>query len=244
MARYGMLIDTTRCVSCFACRLACQMKNELEQDEAFIHFVEKEEGIYPKVKVHILPIQCQHCENAPCMKVCPTGATYKTADGIVLVDENKCIGCKYCVSVCPYNARIEVKQSKTIQKCNFCSSELEKGGEPACVKTCIPEARIFGDLDDPNSKISQEIKKRHAKPILANQGTKPKIYYVSEMSIKSGVNDQVTGLTDMRSEYIKPAGGVLLGATALGLAGNFVVASLSKSKQKHENHNEGEEDHE
>ncbi|GBF10306.1 MAG: 4Fe-4S dicluster domain-containing protein [Tepidibacillus sp.] len=243
MARYGMLIDTTRCVSCYACRLACQMKNELEQDEAFIHFLEKEEGTYPNVKVNILPIQCQHCEDAPCMKACPTGATYKTEDGIVLVDEGKCIGCKYCVAVCPYNARVEVKRSKTIQKCNFCSSELQKGGEPACVKTCIPEARIFGDLDDPSSTINQEIQKRNAKPILANQGTQPKIYYVSVMNPKSSINEQVSKLADWRDDLIKPAGGVLLGATALGLMGNYAVAAISKNKEEN-HHQEGGEENE
>ncbi len=242
MTRYGMLIDSTRCVSCFACRLSCQTINSLEIDKAFIHFVEKEEGVYPNVKVQTLPIQCQHCEDAPCVKNCPTGASFQRKDGIVLVDEEKCIGCKYCITACPYDARVELKKDKLVQKCNFCYQELEKGNQPACVQTCIPEARIFGDLDDPNSEINIEIKKRNAKPILSQYQTKPKIYYVNEIKVQEQTEKDIAGLTSLRSDLIKPAAGMVMGAAVAGLAANYVVATAVKNKEEKEKR--GEENHE
>jgi len=178
MARYGMLIDTTKCIECFGCRVACQMQNGLPPEESFIHFYEKEIGVFPNVTVQVLPVQCQHCENPPCMANCPTGATYKNKDGIVLVDENKCIGCKYCVVSCPYQARVQNHKTGVVEKCRFCVEEVDAGRAPICVSTCMGNARLFGDLDDPKSDISREIIKRKAQPLRADIGTKPKIYYV------------------------------------------------------------------
>ena len=109
MARYGMLINTKKCVGCYACRIACQMKNHLEPDESFISYRELEQGTYPNVYAEVVPVQCMHCEDAPCEAVCPTHATYTTESGVVLVNEEKCIGCKYCMAACPYGARIQIK---------------------------------------------------------------------------------------------------------------------------------------
>ena len=115
MARYGMLINTKKCVGCYACRVACQMVNGLESDEAFIKFDEMEQGVYPNVYAEVVPVQCMHCEDAPCEAVCPTHATYTTDSGVVLVDEERCIGCKYCMAACPYGARIQIKKTGVIE---------------------------------------------------------------------------------------------------------------------------------
>ena len=171
MTRYGMLINTKKCVGCYACRMACQMINKLEPEEAFISYKEIEQGTYPSVYAETVPVQCMHCENAPCQQVCPTHATYTTDSGVVLVDEEKCIGCKYCMAACPYGVRIQ------IEKCRFCWYEGEPGNPPACVGTCISGARVFGDLDDPDSDISREIARTNAQPI-AGDLTESKIYYV------------------------------------------------------------------
>lgn len=177
MARYGMLINTKKCVGCFACRVACQMANGLQSDESFIHFKEEETGVYPNVHAEVVPVQCMHCENAPCQQVCPTHATYTTDSGVVLVDETKCIGCKYCMAACPYGVRIAIKETGVIEKCRFCWDGSEVGNPPRCVNTCISGARVFGDLDDPESDISQEIAATNARP-LASHLTDAKIYYV------------------------------------------------------------------
>ncbi|AJC12128.1 MAG: 4Fe-4S dicluster domain-containing protein [Berryella intestinalis] len=176
MARYGMLINTKKCVGCFACRLACQMKNELEVKESFIHYEDVEKGKFPRVYAEVVPMQCMHCEDAPCQTVCPTHATYTTDDGVVLVEEERCIGCKYCMAVCPYHARVQIESTGVIEKCRFCYENGEVG-KPSCVSTCISKARIFGDLDDPESEISKAIVAHNALPLAGNL-TESKIFYV------------------------------------------------------------------
>ena len=106
MARYGMVIDTTKCIGCGACRLACQNQNDLLSSMPFVKFSEVETGVYPTASLQVVPSQCMHCEDAPCQAVCPTGATYTNEDGIVCIDHGRCIGCKYCMAACPYQARV------------------------------------------------------------------------------------------------------------------------------------------
>ena len=177
MTRYGMLINTKKCVGCFACRVACQMINKLEPTEAFIHYEDRETGEYPSVYAETVPVQCMHCEDAPCQAVCPTHATYTTENGVVLVDEEKCIGCKYCMAACPYGVRIQIEKTGVIEKCRFCWYEGAPGNPPACVGTCITEARVFGDLDDPESDVSKAIARYNAQP-LAGDLTESKLFYV------------------------------------------------------------------
>lgn len=126
MARYGMVIDTRKCVGCYACRVSCQMQNELPVEESYIKFYEKETGVFPNVKNEIIPVQCQHCEDAPCVTVCPTKATYTTKEGIVLVDADKCIGCKYCMVACHYGARTQDHNTGVVEKCRFCAELVQK----------------------------------------------------------------------------------------------------------------------
>jgi Fe-S-cluster-containing dehydrogenase component len=173
-----MLINTTRCVGCYACRVACQMQNSLPATDAYIRYEEVESGSYPTVYAEQVPLQCQHCEDAPCVNVCPTGASYINNEGIVLVNGERCIGCKYCMTACPYNARVQDHATGEVEKCRFCVWHDDGSvPEPACVDTCITGARIFGDLDDPASEIAKAVVDRNAKP-LAPGLTRAKIYYV------------------------------------------------------------------
>ncbi len=176
MARYGMLINTKKCVGCYACSVACQMKNNLTVDKAFIRYEELETGTFPHVYAEQVPLQCMHCEDALCQSVCPTRATYTTDSGVVLVEEEKCIGCKYCMMACPYGARVQL-HSGVVEKCRFCWEDGSPGDPPACVGTCLSNARIFGDLDDPESEISQAIAHYNALP-LVHDLTVSNIYYV------------------------------------------------------------------
>jgi Fe-S-cluster-containing dehydrogenase component len=177
MARYGMVIDESKCVGCNACRVACQNQNNLAPYEAYNHLEEREYGTFPNYAREFLPVQCQHCDDAPCVKVCPTGASHKRPDGVVLVDKNKCIGCKYCIAACPYNVRIIKEDGGYIEKCRFCIDFVEKGEKPACMTTCMTGVRMFGDLDDPNSEISRFIARNKLKQFKAEINTKPRIYY-------------------------------------------------------------------
>ena len=179
MARYGMLIDTTKCIGCYTCRLACQRQNGLEPDEAFVRFEDRETGTYPQVGVEHVPLQCMHCEDAPCTKVCPTGAAHIGTDGIVQVDQGRCIGCLYCMAACPYQVRVRNSKTGAVDKCRFCHvSNYENGTEMCtCVSDCPTHARIFGDLDDPDCELVKEINRTHAAPI-AGDLTKSKVFYV------------------------------------------------------------------
>jgi len=177
MTRYGMLIDTNKCVGCYACRVACQMQNNLPVKEAFVRYDEIETGKYPNVHAEHVPLACMHCSDAPCVGVCPTAASYINADGVVLVNKDRCIGCKYCMAACPYGARIQHATGE-VEKCRFCVlADDGSTPEPACASTCISGARIFGDLDDPASDISKAVVKKNAKPI-AGDLTRAKVFYV------------------------------------------------------------------
>lgn len=179
MTRYGMLINTKKCIGCYACRTACQRQNGLLPDEAFIRFEEREQGTYPAVSVDHLSLQCMHCEDAPCVSVCPTGASHIGPDGIVTVDHGKCIGCLYCVAACPYQVRVRNSKTGGVDKCRFCNvSNYENGTKMAtCVTACPTGVRIFGDLDDPDCELVKEINRTHAEPI-AGDLTESKVYYV------------------------------------------------------------------
>ena len=179
MTRYGMLINTKKCIGCYACRTACQRQNGLLPDEAFIRFEEREQGTYPAVSVDHLPLQCMHCEDAPCVSVCPTGASHIGPDGIVTVDHGKCIGCLYCVAACPYQVRVRNSKTGGVDKCRFCNvSNYENGTKMATgVTACPTGVRIFGDLDDPDCELVKEINRTHAEPI-AGDLTESKVYYV------------------------------------------------------------------
>jgi len=179
MARYGLLIDAAKCTGCTACTIACQMHNQLPPHLNFNRLEKLELGTFPNVKMEILPMQCMHCDNAPCVQVCPTQATYKREDGIVLIDHDKCIGCKYCMTACPYDAR-QLNEDRVPEKCRWCPEMLTNGEQPACASTCMNEVRLFGDLDDPNSEINKKMSQHEVYQILPEKGTKPRIYYVKK----------------------------------------------------------------
>lgn len=177
MPRYALLVDSTRCVGCFACLVACQNQNELADDESFLRFEESETGQYPAVKFASMPLQCMHCSAPPCVPVCPTGASAKeAATGLTLVNKEKCMGCRRCVAACPYHARFFLKAEGIAQGCNLCLSLLRQGQEPACVATCLTKARLFGDLDDPQGEFAKLLP--GAKPLRTDLKTQPTTLYI------------------------------------------------------------------
>lgn len=159
MARYGMLINTKKCIGCYACRVACQRQNNLLPTEDFIRYEEHEVGTYPNVRVETVPLQYMHCEDAPCVAVCPTGASYRDEEtGIVLVNAEDCIGCESCLTGCPYGVRQLNPKTNTIEKCTLCfQRKNDENWVPACVHNCCCGARTFGDLDDPNSEAAKVV---------------------------------------------------------------------------------------
>lgn len=153
--RYGMLIDLSLCVGCNACVVACKLENDAPLSK-FNTWVESwDAGTYPSVARANLPKLCNHCVDAPCVAVCPYEATHIDEGGIVVVDREQCIGCGTCVEVCPYGARYIDTESMKCGKCTYCFDRATSGLLPVCVASCISHARIFGDMNDSESDITQ-----------------------------------------------------------------------------------------
>ena len=171
--RYAMAIDTIRCVGCNDCVVACQTENNVPIGYCRDWIVEVTTGTYPQLAMEIRSERCNHCEDAPCVRTCPTEASHKVEGGIVLVDEDECIGCKACITSCPYDARY-VHPEGYVDKCTFCFHRVELGQKPSCVSVCPTHAMIFGDIDDPNSEISKQSHDGNGKPSFQKPAQNPK----------------------------------------------------------------------
>lgn len=195
--RWGMLIDSNRCDSgCNECVTACATENGLQshgRPETDVQWIRKVEIHDPGTGLNkSLPVMCQHCAEPPCVDVCPTGASFKRADGIVLVDRHRCIGCRYCMMACPYKARSfvheDVENQKpdvprgkgTVEGCTMCVHRIDDGRQPACVDACNDTgggAMLFGDLNDPDSEISRRVATYASQQIRADLGLDPGVRY-------------------------------------------------------------------
>lgn len=204
MTRLAIAIKQDRCVGCHTCASACKMQNDVPDNMLWNRIITENcdvpdgaEGTYPYLSRSFLPLMCQHCENPACMKVCPTGATYKDDKGRVEIDYDKCIGCRMCMAACPYNARcfnwndpvrvtgfdygdarVPVRSKGVMEKCTLCKERTDDGEEPMCVKCCPARARVYGDLDDPESDISQLRRQNNVRILLEDKGTRPQVFYL------------------------------------------------------------------
>lgn len=180
--KYGFAIDLRKCTGCYGCQSSCKMENKVPMGNSRARVGIYDVGEYPNNKRYFLPVLCNHCENPPCIKACPVpGATFKRSDGAVLVREDLCIGCGYCATACPYDARYINQSTGKADKCTWCAHRLDAGlEEPACVRNCIGNARYFGDLNDPNSKVSKLLKENKTDVLRAEFKTKPQTAYIMD----------------------------------------------------------------
>jgi len=198
---WAMGIDIPKCIGCGRCAAACKNENNVPREEHYFRtWVERyviptegdarvdspDGGIdgFPETKEDFeilrsffVPKLCNHCANPPCVQVCPVGATFTSRDGVVLVDEKYCVGCRYCIQACPYGARYLHPQKKVADKCTFCYHRITKGMLPACVEVCPTQARIFGEVGLASSPLRRFLRFNDVIVLKASLNTKPKVYY-------------------------------------------------------------------
>jgi Fe-S-cluster-containing dehydrogenase component/formate-dependent nitrite reductase membrane component NrfD len=176
--RYGFVIDQRKCIGCHACTVACKEENRvpLGAFRTWVKYVER--GTFPDTRRYFSVLRCNHCDDAPCVTICPTVALYRRPDGIVDFDGRRCIGCKSCMQACPYDALYIDPDTNTAAKCNYCAHRVEVGLEPACVIVCPEQAIVAGDLDDPLTPIARLVAREQVEVRKAEQGTRPKVFYV------------------------------------------------------------------
>ncbi|MDP1899854.1 MAG: 4Fe-4S dicluster domain-containing protein [Rubrivivax sp.] len=202
---YAMLIDLRRCIGCTSCQVSCKMENAVPVGSFRSRVAINEVNDYPDAKRYFLPMFCNHCDDAPCIRPCPVpGATYKRDDGIVAVDRKLCIGCGKCVAACPYSARFmhpeiairndprpylskvpALKDSRpsdlrVVDKCDFCLDRRANGEEEtACQRNCFGKAIVFGDLNDIDSRIAKLMSSQKTVVFLPNLRTNPRVHYIA-----------------------------------------------------------------
>jgi Fe-S-cluster-containing dehydrogenase component len=198
--RYAYLVDIDKCIGCGSCVRACERENKVPPNY-FRTWVERysvsstgvvevdspngaRDGFSPIVtgteitKSFFVPKLCNHCTNTPCVQLCPVGASYRSPDGLILVDDQRCIGCGYCVQACPYGSRFIHPVTHVASKCTFCYHRITKGLKPACVGACPTGARKFGDLKDPRDEVAQAIATQPVRVLKHELRTEPNCYYL------------------------------------------------------------------
>ena len=208
MTKLAIGINLDRCIGCHTCANACKMQNNVPDGMLWnrvltegCDVIDGAVGRYPDLSRTYVPLACQHCENPACMKVCPTGATYKDDAGRVEIEYDRCIGCRMCMAACPFNARVfnwedpqrdggfnwgdarvPVRTRGVMEKCTLCRERTDEGEAPMCVVCCPTHARVFGDLDDPTSELAQLRSKAGSNVhlLLEEKGTKPQVFYYNE----------------------------------------------------------------
>ena len=181
MAHYAIVVDLDRCIGCHGCEIACKNENEVELGSFWNKVVQVGPfGDYPHLHQYFLPVMCQQCDDSPCTHVCPTGGSYRDENNVVLVDKEKCIGCKYCMMACPYGVRSWSPSEHVVEKCTLCGQLTSVGKEPKCVAACCASARFYGDLDDPNSDASKALAAAGADSVhrLKDVGNGPQTAYI------------------------------------------------------------------
>lgn len=206
MTKYAFVIDQRKCIGCHACTVACKAEHNVPIGvyRTWVKYIEK--GAFPDARRYFLVNRCNHCDDAPCVKICPTRALYKRSDGIVDFDASRCIGCKSCMQACPYDALYLDPVTHTAAKCNYCAHRTERGLEPACVVVCPERAIIAGDMQDRASELAQILAREPVRTRKPEQGTGPNVYYLGaeEAAIDPELAEEALPHMTMWSTLLQP----------------------------------------
>jgi tetrathionate reductase subunit B len=241
--RYGFVIDVARCIDCRACLVSCSVENNVPMNHTRIWVKDLGvQGEFPNLQRTFVPYNCMHCDHPPCIEVCVSGATYKDPNnGLVLVDQEACIGCGFCVEACPYDARYLDETRGVVDKCTGCIQRVETGGQPACVATCVGSSRMFGDLNDPNSEVSMALKNAKSIQRLDYEkngiDTDPNIYYINGNVLQSSILPRDPRYPIAEDGWKK----VLVPAVLAAIGGAFTVQATYFTKQLIDGEKEFEE---
>ena len=178
MPHFGFAIDLRKCIGCHACTIACKVEHAIPIGVNRCWVKTVEQGTFPDTRRFFFPVLCNQCDEAPCVRICPTSALYKRRDGIVDLNGAACIGCRACMVACPYDQLFIDPNTHTAEKCNFCANRVENNLLPACVSVCPTECRIFGDMDDPTSEVSRIVQGAGITTRKPEKGTLPHVYYI------------------------------------------------------------------
>ena len=209
--RYGFIIDNRKCIGCHACTVACKTENHvpLTVNRTWVKYVEK--GTFPNTRRVFQVTRCNHCENPPCVTICPVTAMYQRKDGIVDFSSERCIGCKACMQACPYDSIYIDPDDGTAAKCHFCAHRTEVGLEPSCVVVCPEHAIIAGDLDACDGEIAQLLAREPVRVRKPEQGTRPKLYYIDadeSAIVPTAARHESTYMWAQRNESIHGGGAI------------------------------------
>ncbi|MEM7051565.1 MAG: 4Fe-4S dicluster domain-containing protein [Acidobacteriota bacterium] len=193
--RAGMVVDLRRCIGCHACSVSCKTEHEVPLGgfRTRVRYLQRPD----RPTLAFLPLLCMQCQDAPCLKACPTEALVRCDDGTITIAQERCCGNKACLAACPYDALYIDPQSQVADKCDFCAHRTEVGLDPACVSACPPEALRFGDLDDPEDPVARYARENGARPYRSEQGTQPSVLFVG---LEDWMEDRSRGGVQLESE--------------------------------------------